>query len=167
MLLRSITYHNRSLQWKTLWLLKLIVMIKCCHLSSTNIDFIIPPLTSRSSVQRVQLPLLSPGCRGHTSQNFEFLFLYIDSDFFSIIASLQCSVNFLLYSMVTQLHIHVYILFSHIIMRHHKWPDRVPSATQQDAIANPFQRQQSTSINPKLPIHPTPSPNLLSTRDSP
>ena len=28
---------------------------------------------------------------------------------------------FLLYSMVTQLHIYVYILFSHIIMLHHKW----------------------------------------------
>ena len=27
---------------------------------------------------------------------------------------------FLLYSMVTQLHIHVYILFSHIIRLHHK-----------------------------------------------
>ena len=31
--------------------------------------------------------------------------------------------------------------FSHIIMLHHKWLDRVPSATQQDLIANPFQRQ--------------------------
>ena len=58
-----------------------------------------------------------------------------------IIAGLQCFVNFLLYSMVTQLHIHVHILFSHIIMLHHKWPDIVPSATQQDLIANPFQRQ--------------------------
>ena len=34
---------------------------------------------------------------------------------FSFIAGLLCSVNFLIYSMVTQLHIHVYILFSHII----------------------------------------------------
>ena len=40
---------------------------------------------------------------------------------FFIIAILQCSVNFLLYSMVTQLHIQVYILFSHMIMLHHKW----------------------------------------------
>jgi len=32
---------------------------------------------------------------------------------FFIIAGLQCSVNFLLYSMVNQLHIHVEILFSH------------------------------------------------------
>ena len=30
------------------------------------------------------------------------------------------TIFFLLYSMVTQLHIHVYILFSHIIMLHHK-----------------------------------------------
>ena len=35
---------------------------------------------------------------------------------FFIIAGLQCSVNFLLYSKVTQLYTHVYILFSHIIM---------------------------------------------------
>ena len=40
---------------------------------------------------------------------------------FSIIADLQCSVNFLLHSKVTQSHIHVHILFSHIIMLHHKW----------------------------------------------
>ena len=43
--------------------------------------------------------------------------------------------------MVTQLHIHVYILFSHIIMLFHKWLDIVPIAVQQDLIANPFQRQ--------------------------
>ena len=78
---------------------------------------------------------------------------------FAIIADLQCSVNFLLYSNLTQLHIHVYILFSHIIMLYHKWLDRVPNATQQDLIAYPFQRQQFSSINPKFPIHPTPSPS--------
>ena len=70
-----------------------------------------------------------------------YIHTYIYNDFFPIIAGLQCSVNFPLYSMVTQLHIHVYILFSHIIMFHHKWPDIVPSGTQQDLIANPFQRQ--------------------------
>ena len=42
---------------------------------------------------------------------------------FFIIAHLYCSVNFLLHSKVTQSHIHLYILFSHIIMLHHKWPD--------------------------------------------
>lgn len=48
--------------------------------------------------------------------------------------------------MVIQLHIHVHILFSHIIMLHCKWLDIVPSATQEDLIANPFQRQSSASI---------------------
>ena len=43
--------------------------------------------------------------------------------------------------METQPHIHVYILFLHIIMLHHKWPDTVSSATQLDLIANPFQKQ--------------------------
>ena len=48
---------------------------------------------------------------------------------------------FPLYSIVTQLHIQVYILFSPNIMLHHKWLDIVLSATQQDLFANPFQRQ--------------------------
>ena len=49
------------------------------------------------------------------------LILFLYNDFiFSIIADLQCSVNFLLHSKVTQSHIHVYILFSLIIMLHHK-----------------------------------------------
>ena len=39
---------------------------------------------------------------------------------FSIIAGLQCSVSFLLYSKVTQSHIHIYIPFSYILMLHHK-----------------------------------------------
>ena len=60
---------------------------------------------------------------------------------FSIVAGLQCSVSFLLDSKLTQLHIHVYILFSHIFMLHRKWLDTVPSAPQQDLIAYPFQRQ--------------------------
>ena len=38
---------------------------------------------------------------------------------FSIIAGLKCSANFLLSGKVTHSHIHVYILFSHIIMLHH------------------------------------------------
>ena len=36
---------------------------------------------------------------------------------FSIIAGLQCSVNFLLYNKVTQLNMHVYILFSQTILK--------------------------------------------------
>ena len=55
-----------------------------------------------------------------------FLNCYFPNTFFS-----------LLYSMVTQLHIHVHILFLHIILLHHKWLDIVPSATQQHLIANP------------------------------
>ena len=45
-----------------------------------------------------------------------FIMIFI----FSIVAGLQYSVNFLLYSKVTQLHIHVYILSSHILMFHRK-----------------------------------------------
>ena len=67
---------------------------------------------------------------------YVFLMVFI----FSVIAGLQCSVNFLLYSKVTQSHMHVYIPFSHIIMLHHKWPDVNPSAVQQDLIVYPFQR---------------------------
>ena len=51
---------------------------------------------------------------------------------------LQCSVNFLPYSKVTHSHIHIYILFSPIIMLRHKWLDIVASATQQDLIAYYF-----------------------------
>ena len=54
------------------------------------------------------------------SKDFFFVIMIF---IFSIIACLLCSVNFLLYSKVTQSHIHVYILFTHIIMLHHKWLD--------------------------------------------
>ena len=37
---------------------------------------------------------------------------------FSIIADLQCSINFLLHGKATQLHIHIYTLFSHIMIQH-------------------------------------------------
>ena len=47
---------------------------------------------------------------------FSFIMIFI----FSIIAGLQFSVNFLVHNKVTQLHICVYILFSHIIMLHRK-----------------------------------------------
>ena len=70
-----------------------------------------------------------------------FSFFLVMISIFSIIAELQCPVNFLLYNKVTQLYIHVYILFSHIIMLHHKWLDIVPSAIEKDLIAYPFQRQ--------------------------
>ena len=68
---------------------------------------------------------------------YSFFFSFIMIFIFSIIAGLQCSVNFLLYSMVTQLHIRVYMLF----FSHYHAPLQVtiiPSAT---LIAYPFQRQ--------------------------
>ena len=60
---------------------------------------------------------------------------------FSIIVGLQCSVNLLLYSKVTQSHIHTCILFLTLssIMLHHKCIDTVHSAIQQDLIAYPLQ----------------------------
>ena len=82
---------------------------------------------------------LKIGAVWHFLKRFKIFFSLIMIFIFSIIAGLQCSVNFLLYSKVTQSHIHEYILFSHIIMFHHKWLDIVPSATQQDLIAYPFQ----------------------------
>ena len=68
----------------------------------------------------------------------------------------QYSFFFLLHSMVTQVRIHVHTLFSHRSMLHHQWLGRVPSATQQDLIANPFQGNHL-----HLPIHPTPSPDVI------
>ena len=47
-------------------------------------------------------------------------------------------------------------------MLHHKWVDIVLSATQQELIANPFQKHMFASINPTLPIHPNPSLSPLS-----
>ena len=61
-------------------------------------------------------------------------YYYFLNAFFSIIAGLQCSINFLLYSMVTQLHIHLYILFSYIIVLHHKWLDIVAIAFGMDQL---------------------------------
>ena len=76
---------------------------------------------------------ISPFCL--TFFSFFKIFIYLFFNYF------PNTIFFLLYSVVTQLHIHVHILFSPIIMLHHKWLDIVPSATQQDLIANPFQKQ--------------------------
>ena len=66
------------------------------------------------------------------SMIFQFFYFY----FLIVISPIQFF--FLLYSMVTQLHVHVYNLLSHTIMLHHKWLDIVlHSATEQDLIANP------------------------------
>ena len=45
--------------------------------------------------------------RGNSIFYFIYFLFVLYNNFFFIIAGLQCSVNFLLYSMVTQLHIHV------------------------------------------------------------
>ena len=58
---------------------------------------------------------------------------------FSIIVGLKRSVNFLLYSKVTQSHMHILFLTLSSIMFHHKWLDMVSCATQQDLIAYPLQ----------------------------
>ena len=51
---------------------------------------------------------------------FFFFFFYIVFFLFSLLAGLQCSVSFSLYSKVTQSHIHTYILFSHMILLYHE-----------------------------------------------
>ena len=52
-------------------------------------------------------------------RNIKVLYIY-KMIFFPVIAGLQCPVNFLLHSKMTQSHIHVYILFSPMIRLHHK-----------------------------------------------
>ena len=69
--------------------------------------------------------------------------------------------QFLLYSKMTQLYIHLYIymyictfFFSYSIMFYHKWLDIVPGAIQQDFIAYLLQMYLR---NPQIPVYPTPS----------
>ena len=98
-------------------------------------------LSSTVSVMHVILSLTSEHCSlvgFYFAMELNALFLLVSIliffsfyFIFSIIAGLQCSVNFLLHSKVTQSHIHVYIVFSHITMIHHKWLDIIPSAIQQ------------------------------------
>ena len=59
------------------------------------------------------------------------LFLYNDFYFFPFWPVYSVLSIFYCYSVVTQSHIYVYILFSPIIRLHHKWLDMVPSAAQQ------------------------------------
>ena len=99
------------------------------------------------------------------SSGFYFSFLFLMIFIFSIIVGLQYSVNFLLYSKMTQSHTHIYIhsfLTLSSITLHHRWLDIVPSATQH-LIAYLLQMQEFASINPRLPVHPTPSPSALAT----
>ena len=50
---------------------------------------------------------------------------------------------------------------THSSLSHEHALSQVPSATQQDLIANPHQSQSFASLHPKLPIHPTPSPDVV------
>ena len=59
-----------------------------------------------------------------------FYFILFYSVLFYFLIYFPNQFFFLLFSMVTQLYIHVHILLSHIIMLHHKRLDTVPSATQ-------------------------------------
>ena len=65
-----------------------------------------------------------------------------------------------MYSIGTQLYIHVYIIFSPVVRLWSNYLDIVLSATQQDLIVNPFLEQKFASIDPTLPIRPTPSSSL-------
>ena len=82
---------------------------------------------------------------------------------FSIIVGLQCSVNFSTVQQSdpvahTQTHVYTHS-FSHVILHHApSQVTRVPSAIQQDLIVYPFQMQHCASVNPRFPVHPTPSP---------
>ena len=80
--------------------------------------------------------------------------------FFSIIAGLQRSANFLLYRKVTQSHIHS---FSHIIL--HCAPSQVTRYSSQCNTAGSHCLSIPNAIvciNPRFPVHPTPSPTSIS-----
>ena len=84
--------------------------------------------------------------KSHVKELFScvfFSFFLLMIFIFSIIVGLQCSVNFLLYSKVTQSHTYIYILFLTVssIIFPHKWLDIVPCVIQQDLIANPLHMQ--------------------------
>ena len=66
---------------------------------------------------------------------FTFLKIFI----VSIIIAVQYFVHFLLHSKVTQLHIHIYILFFTVfsIVLHHKWLDIVPYTAGSHCLSIP------------------------------
>ena len=93
---------------------------------------------------------------------FNFIFIFLNVFFFHYSwFTVFCQFSTLQQGdPVTHTYIHS---FSHIIMLHHKWLDIVPSGIQQHLIAYPFQRQSFAPVNPKLPVHPTPSSSPLVT----
>ena len=91
---------------------------------------------------------------------FFFLLIY----FLLLFPPTHLFFSFLLYSMGTQLHIPVYIIFSPIVVLHCKYLDIVLSAAQQDLIVNPPLTPSSQS----LPLPPTSLGNhksILQVRD--
>ena len=98
----------------------------------------------------------------------QLLWRHTDSLVFSITVDLHSSVNF---CCVAKCHSYIYIYtHTHIlfftlssIMFHHEWLHIVPCAIQQDLIPYPLQMPQFASTNPKLPVHPTPSPSPSAT----
>ena len=83
-----------------------------------------------NTLKKVESWVMGSGLK--SKEYFYFLFFFDLQNLFILLLLPQYKFFFLLYSMVTQLHMHVYILFSHIIMLHPKWLDRVPSATPQE-----------------------------------
>lgn len=59
------------------------------------------------------LPLFKKKKKLRYQKGFSFLLWFLC---FSVIAGLQCAADFLLYSKVTQAHLHICILFSHVVM---------------------------------------------------
>ena len=74
------------------------------------------------------------------TNNVNFFFFIFYSIYFLLLFP-PTHLFFPLYIMGTQLHIHVYIIFSAIVVLHFKYLDIVLSATQQNLIVNPFQEQ--------------------------
>ena len=95
-------------------------------------------------------------------------FFFLDDFYFFHFSWFRVLCQFSPDSKVTQSYKHIYTPFLTLssIILHHKWLDMVPCAMEQDLIAYPFQRQYSASINPRLTVHPTPSPSSLANHKS-
>ena len=80
--------------------------------------------------------------------------------FFLLQLTYICSVNFCSTAKWCN-HTYRYVLCLRLssIMLHRKWLNIVPCAIQQGLIAYPLHTLSFASTNPKLPVHPTPSPS--------
>ena len=87
---------------------------------------------------------------------------------FSILVGLPCSANVLLYSKVTQSHMYtciyifLFLTLSSIMLRH-EWLDHSPQCYTAGSHCPSIPKQYFASVNPRLPVHPTPFPSPLST----